>query len=521
MAVAGRRAELLVGLAAIVLRLVHNGAMMASPLYQYPLGGHVVFLDQAEAIAGGALVPAHAFTDNSPLFPYLAALVFLVAGGRDLLVLRLVGILCDAVTAMLVVRIAGRRFGSTAGIVAGLLYAFYAPAVFFAAELIYIPYALLCCTIAVAWLVGRASAGRMLGAGVAYGLAVGLMPSLVAGVPLLTLVAAMRARAGRVVLAAAALAGVAVAIAPVTALNYAASGRFVLLTMSSGHAFYLGHNPQARAGYFLPDTVGAVQAANRGSIFDSMHRIAEETEGHPIPDEEVSGWYFRKAVAHMVVNPGTELRLFLSRIAAFVNWFEATTYADFYFQRERSPLLRLLPTFTLLFPLAMLGLVQVSLRRELPLLFVPITSLASVLAFFYLARFRMPAIPFLCCFAGRGVAGLLATRKRKRSAAWAGAALVVAIALVVVSWPMVVVDTSNEWNKEGAVLMALKRYPDAESAFLNAAGQNPGNPYAYLNLERVYTAMGKPERATEVRAVADALTAAQQQGIQFGRDLAK
>jgi len=519
--VAGRRAELGIGLAAVVLRLVHNGAMMSSPLYQFPLGGHVVFLDQAEAIAGGALVPAHAFTDNSPLFPYLAGLVFLAAGGRDLLILRLVGILADAVTAVLVTRIAGRRFGSTAGIVAGLLYAAYAPAVFFAAELIYVPYALLCCTAAVAWLVGRVSPGRMVAAGVAYGLAVGLMPSLVVGVPLLAVVAGMRRQTGRVGLAAASLAGCALAIAPVTALNYAASGKLVLLTMSSGHAFYLGHNPQARAGYYLPDRVGAVQAANRGSIFDSMRRIAEETEGHPIPEDEVSSWYLRKAIGHIVANPGAELRLFGSRLAAFANWFEATTYADFYFQRERSPLLRLLPTFTVLFPLAMLGLLQVSLRRELPLLFIPLTSLASVVVFFYLARFRMPAVPFLCCFAGRGVAGLFATRKRRRTAAFAGAAAVLAVGLVVASWPMVAIDTSNEWNKEGAVLMALKHYPDAESAFLHAAAASPGNPYAYLNLERVYNAMGSPERAQEARTVADALTAGQVQGEQFKLELGK
>jgi tetratricopeptide (TPR) repeat protein len=86
---------------------------------------------------------------------------------------------------------------------------------------------------------------------------------------------------------------------------------------------------------------------------------------------------------------------------------------------------------------------------------------------------------------------------------------------------MVVIDTSNEWNKEGAVLMALKRYPDAESAFLHAAAASPGNPYAYLNLERVYNAMGSPERAQEARTVADALTAGQVQGEQFKEELGK
>src|SRR5262245_17086030 len=100
MAVEGRRVELVVGLAALVLRLVHNGAMMGLPLYQIPLGGHVAFLDQAERIAGGAFVPERAFTENSPLFPYLLAAVFAVAGGRDLLLARLLGIAADTVTAV-------------------------------------------------------------------------------------------------------------------------------------------------------------------------------------------------------------------------------------------------------------------------------------------------------------------------------------------------------------------------------------------------------------------------------------
>src|SRR6185369_5723311 len=145
----------------------------------------------------------------------------------------------------------------------------------------------------------------------------------------------------------------------------------------------------------------------RGSIFDSMHKIADEIAGRPLPDEEVSSFYFGKAWEHVRTHPDTELGLLASRLAAFANWYEATTYADFYFQRERSPLLRVTPAWTLLFALAVLGLAQGSLRRELPLLLFPLVSLASVLVFFYLARFRMPAVPFLCCFAGRGVAWLV------------------------------------------------------------------------------------------------------------------
>jgi hypothetical protein len=307
----------------------------------------------------------------------------------------------------------------------------------------------------------------------------------------------------------------------VTALNYAASGKLVLLTMSSGHAFYLGHNPQARAGYYLPDRVGAVQAANRGSIFESMHRIAEEAEGHAIPDDAVSTYYFGKAWQHIVANPGFELRLLATRLAAFCSWYEATTYADFYFQREESTVLRVLPTFTVLFALSVLGLLTVRLRRELPLLLFPLTSLASVLVFFYLARFRMPAVPFLCCFAGRGVASLVASIRRRRMGRLVSHAVAAGLALVVASWPMVAADTSNEWNKVGTLYLAMKRYPDAETAFERAAAANPASPFPYLNLQKVYDATGATERAREARAMADGLMAGEGAGEQFRQGLAR
>jgi 4-amino-4-deoxy-L-arabinose transferase-like glycosyltransferase len=521
MAGEGRRTELVVGLAALALRLVHNGAMMDLPLYQIPLGGHVAFLDEAERIAGGALVPERAFTENSPLFPYLLAAVFAVAGGRDLLLARVLGIAADTVTAVLVTRLANRRFGVTAGAIAGLLYAGYGPAVFFAAELIYIPYALLCATAAIVCLTGGPpTMRRMLATGVLYGLATGFMPSLLAGLPLLALLVAVEGGGGWVRRSAAAVAGVALAIAPVTALNYAASGRLVLLTMSSGHAFYLGHNPQARAGYYLPDRVGAVQAANRGSIFDSMHRIAEETAGRPMPPDEVSGFYFRKAVEHVTAAPAAELRLAASRLAAFANWYEATTYADFYFQRERSVVLRVLPGFSVLFALAVLGLAQARLRRELPLLLFPVVSLASVVLFFYLARFRMPATPFLCCFAGHGIARVIARVREPLGARFAVTVVAAGLAFMVASRTMVVPDTSNEWNKVGTLHLALKQYDAAEADFRQAATANPASPYPYLNLARVYDATGAVERAAEARAIAEGLAAGKRDGERFRAGLA-
>jgi len=517
-------AALLLALLGLVIRLTHNAALLDSPLYWHPLGGHTVFLKTAAAsLAGDWLPGGRPFTDNSPLYPYLLALQWRVVG-QNYLLTRFFSIVADSATVALVTLLGARHFGRRAGIAAGLVYACYAPAIFFSTELIYTPYAVLLSTAAAWWIESRRSAS-VLAAGLATGLAIDLMPSLVLGVPLVVATPFVIGRtrppiAGiRPLLRSALIAAtIAAAIAPVTLANWKTSGHFVLLTTGFGHAFYIGHNPLAAAGYELPNRIGPVTFANRGSIFDNMKTVASTIEGRELTDLEVSPWFTRKALAHIRAEPRFELTLAAKRVAALANSYEATTYGDFYFSRELSPLLRAGLTFDLLLPLAMLGAVGLGMRRRFALLTPIAVGVATVLTFFYLARFRMPMVPMLCVFAGQGAVRLLDIL---RARAWRPAAVRVAVAAALVAFARIAWathDSANEWNKVGAVLMSLDKLEPAEAAFEHARSENPADPYAYLNLARVYEQRGDASTATEMRRQA-ALHLAGQRGDEFRHEL--
>ena len=501
------RAAGLLALFGFVLRMLHNATMAGSPLYWHPLGGHVVFLKTAAAIHAGDWLPGNRpFVENSPLYPYVLALGYAVFGENYLLT-RVLTMLADAGTIALVTVLATRHFGRAAGIAAGFLYAAYAPAIFFSAELIYTSYAVLLSTAAVV-VVERGSPRSSLAAGILTGLAVDLMPSLALFVPLLLAVPFVlrHARAARG--AACVAAGVVAAILPITAANYLSSGEFVVLTTSTGHSFYIGHNPMARAGYQLPSRIGPVAYGNRGSIFDNMKTVAEAIEHRPFRDTEVSPYYLRKGLAQIAEHPGFEARLALARLAAMLDFFEATTYADFYYQRQLSPILRATLTFDLLLPLALIGLVGVDVRRRFAVLAPILAAFTTVLVFYFLARFRMPMIPSVCVLAGAGVvriANAVRSRAWRPSLAYAATA-VVALAFARITWAPY--DSANEWNKVGAVWLALGKPEAAEAAFFHARAENPHDPNAYLNLGRLYERAGDHARAEAMQRTAAAFQSA-------------
>lgn len=488
-----------VWLLAAILRLLHNEAMLADPLYFNPLGGNLPYLLAAEAIAGGDLVPFEGpLSLNSPLYPYLLAGLYEIVGVNAFHAVRMVTGLLDATTCALVALLAWHRFGPVAGWSAGVAMALYAPLIFFAADLNPVPFTLFLLT---AGLLALDRAERPRGfaaAGLLLGLAAATRPNVLAAGVLAMAVPWTRGIAGPRRAAAAVGLGVALGVAPVTLLNFAASGELVLLTTSAGHNFYIGHNPEAEAQYVLP-------ARLDGDIFRSMKGLAEEVEGRTLRDTEVSGWYLRRGLAHALADPVRELELLGRRALLLVNDFEATTYASFEYQQAYSTVLRRTPTFLVLFALAVPGMLF-CLRRDRLHLWIPVvTAAASVLLFFYIARLRVVMIPALGVFAGAGAAAIVrAVRERKRWGA-AGLVLLVALGASVAALPLLRADTSNEWNKAGGILRLAGDAEGAEAAFARARLENPANADAWLNLAALYDDTGRPGAAEQARARAQGL----------------
>ena len=491
---------LLLALAGVGVRLAHNAAIMESPLYYLPLGGHVPFLDTARQILGGDLLPGdQPFTENSPLYPYILAAEWILSGGPSYLAARFWTILADAGTVAALYVLGSRLFGRGAGAVGAALYAATGSAVFFSTQLVGVSYAVLLITLSQIALLG-AGIGAALVAGLLFALAVGLLPTLALGAPLLALAPLVMRRADPLRRCAAVVLGLVLGIAPVTCSNYLNSGSVVLLTASGGHNFYVGHNPAAAPGYQLPARIDGVPVSKRGSTFDAMRQVAEQVERRPFAPTEVSAYWMRRAFSYMAEHPAAEAKLLLRRAGASINSHETTTYDDYAYQQELSAALRYALPFGIVLPLAALGILSVSGRRAYPLLVPVVAAFASTIVFFYISRLRAPALPSLCLFAGHAVFVLAAFVRRGRWYRTATASAALAALLVVCNVRLVNADSSNEWNKVGIAFRLQGELEQAERAFLRARQENPRNGNTYMNLGALYEQRGDAERASTAYA---------------------
>lgn len=482
---------------ALVVRLIHNNYMLENPLYYMPLGGHLPSLEMAEKIAAGDILPFdRPFSQNTPLYPYILALEYLFTGTGNLFAARLFGIMVDSLTCAMIAVLATRHFSLFAGLVSGMITAFYGPMIFYSAELIVVPYTLFFVTLGILLLDMNGGIRLYMLSGLILGLAVGTRPDLIIlAIPVIC-VSCVMINKGRIMKTLSLSAGILIAIMPISMANYAVSGKFILLTTSAGHNFYIGHNPSSTAGYTLSESLD-------GDIFLNMKRLAEKTEGKEFADNEVSQYYFKKAMGHIINDPIHELRITGKKALAAINDHEATTYADYYFQEEFSPVLRYSIGLGMLFPLAALGII-VYYRRYL-LLTPVVASFLTIIMFFYVARFRMPAIPFLAIFAGGAVSAMIDyIRDLKKIRILVSFILVVCFFLIS-NIKLVEVDSSNEWNKAGVVLRVNKKYEEAEKALLRARQENPSNPNTYLNLGVLYNIMGDTEESKKMYSIGERL----------------
>jgi tetratricopeptide (TPR) repeat protein len=238
--------------------------------------------------------------------------------------------------------------------------------------------------------------------------------------------AALAERTGR---AAAFLAGVALALAPVALRNGLVGGDFLPTTSQGGVNFFIGNNPRAD-GTYRPIVPGKqIPELERRE----PARIAEQVLGRPLTPAGVSRYWLHRALAWARSHPGDFLHLTLRKLGLFWSWYEWPDAVDYYYLRGLSPVYRLpLLEFGGVTLLAALGLGFLgsgrerrrppALRRLAPALVFAGAWMVSTVAFFLFARYRLPAVPALLLLAALPVAALVesvAAWRRERTAATA------------------------------------------------------------------------------------------------------
>jgi 4-amino-4-deoxy-L-arabinose transferase-like glycosyltransferase len=489
------------------LRLAYLGELSSDLFFHHPIIDARLNVEDARYLREVSwLGPPEPYW-KPPLYAYVLALL-----GDGAWLPRLLNVALDAASLVLVAGLGRRFFSARVGLAAAAVLALEGALVYFTGELVSASLTACLLLLAVraavwAWDAppGARAPLRWLGAGAACGLLALARAEGLLLLPAVALAASWR-RPRRLGLAAAALAGGVLVVAPVTARNAARGGDAVLVSANGGINFYIGAAPEhhgmvgVRPG---PDWERLIREPESAGILRSGARA--------------SGWYTRAALARMADAPG-EAAAHLARKVALV-WYgwEAPSNRDLYHTRRASTVLAALLwdapplylPFGLLAPLALAGAALVVRRRHRAWPLVALVALltATTAAFFVTARFRAPMVPFVALLAafaaGEAAAAWRAGRRRELVRAAAGA-LALAVAC---NWPGAFaagrahyarrIDAEEHFFR-GTVLFAEAGRPaEAEVELERAAELEPRSAQTLLNLAQARLARGNAAGAAD------------------------
>jgi tetratricopeptide (TPR) repeat protein len=393
-------ALLMVMALAAALRIGYTLASRKSPFFDH-LDLDSRFYDLwAKEIASGDWVGDDVFF-MGPLYPYFLAVVYKVAG-PSLLLVKLVQAVLGSLTAGMTYLLGKRCFGTTAGLVAGFVAALYVPFIFYDTSILFPVLATLLNTTALYFLYRGVCAGddkSFLVGGLFAGLSAAGNASILAFGPLAVVFLfvygkiPLARRLRRVVLF---VVGVAVVVTPITVRNGVVGGDFVPLTSNAGLNLFIGNNEKSTGAYVKPDGLDVYTDPSGRSI-------AEAALGRDLKPSEVSGYWRGRAVEFVRANPARSASNLVRKAFLFWSVYEIPQIEHLPFEKRYSWLLRIpSPTYGIVCPLGLLGmLLALRKRKHAWLLFLFVISYsATIVAFFVVARYRLPMVPALMIFAG-------------------------------------------------------------------------------------------------------------------------
>lgn len=443
----------------------------------------------------------------TPLYPYLLAVVMSVTG-EDLFVIRILQHAAGLAAIVFLYRSADLLWNRRAAFFTALIAGVYGPLLFF-------PNLLLVETVKILFLTGAlfavlkarsTSSLRWWGvAGLFLGGAILCRPTdalVLSGVVIWIFtfsgIGGPRWKPAVIVTAAAIL-----VILPVTIRNIVVTHEPTLITTNAGLNFYLGNNPKAVGIYY---NVDGLDLAN-----DPDGRIYLETStGRSFTPSEASSMWMQRSREYIATEPVSFAGLMARKALLFFHASEIGQlgYNYQFIGTRYVPVLRFLPPFLFLFPLALAGAVLLRRRWKddsLVTLFFAAEFL-SVILFFVTDRYRLSAIPFMLLFAGAGIDtawNLWSTGKKKELSVAGIAALAAFLLATVVNVPLAQ-DDAMEHEYLGMYHMDRKQYEPAIREFRSAvavketfsAHNNLGNVLAAIG--NIPAAMREYQRAMEI-----------------------
>ena len=502
------------------MRLIVAAALGRLPLVRTPRLDSFEYLSWARRIAAGDF-SWPAVSPHGPGYPFfLAGLLTLGSGslGAAIAVQATVG----ALTAALIAITAREWFGSRAGLLAGLIYAVYGPAVYIDTALVAEGLLLALLALALVMLAREpVTRARAAAAGAALGAAALVRPTAlaIAAACAAWLVLRDRASGGRVplqpgrvggptraIVLAGWFAGACVlVVAPALAKSWSVSHSLAVQGYG-GLNVYIGNSPNhdGRALFRLGAEWDALNAeASRAGISD------------PTAQDR---YYLSKTVTEIAQQPIGYAKLLARKALWMVQAEESRDSHSYYFFTEQSQVMRLLPRWALLFPLACVGFFVLArlkpsryetsdgvvARRLQPsgaslLVFYGVAAAATPVLLVVGTRYRMPVVPALAIAAAVGLAAIVDAVSARRTREL-GICAAVAIAAAAVSHLLSDPRNRNvaeEWAFTGSSLISERDLAGAEAAYRRALALDPESGLAWDGLGLAQYDAGRLREARE------------------------
>jgi Flp pilus assembly protein TadD len=509
---------------AIALRLLHLVQLRRAPFFDLLVGDASAYDAWARRIAAGDWLGSEVFY-QAPLYPYLLGAWYALAG-PGLIPVRILQATLGALACALVTVAAGRIFGRRAGIAAGLLFACYGPAIFFDALLqksVLDALLVSLLLLLVSLLIERPSGARCLWTGVTLGLLALSRENALVLLPVILVWLWLRTRRALVPVLLAA-AGVAAVLAPVALRNRAIGGELLLTTSQLGPNLYIG-NHEGATGTYVPLRYGRGSASyERGDAVE----LAEAALGRRLSPAEVSRYWRDRALTWIADHPGAWLELQGWKLLLAWSAEESMDTEDLDTHADWSRPLRwtaAVSHFGVLAPLALLGIWWTRARwRELWVLHASIVAyVASVVAFYVVARYRYPLVPMLAPFAGAALAELPGRWRRGPNRERIRAFAILGVAVLVTRGapgsPAIRRALTN--YNYGRALQSEGRTEEAMALYRLVLELDPANAGAHTNLGVLCAERGEREAALlHFRAAAESAPDEPRNHANLGAELA-
>jgi tetratricopeptide (TPR) repeat protein len=447
--------------AALAIRLEAWRELAPIPLFRTPQLDSREYLDWASRLAAGnwswPSPPPH-----GPGYPFFLAACLRLLGGID--AARFVQALGGSLDCVLVALLAKRFFGPTAATISGLLLAFEGPIVFHDVSIL--SESLLLPLSTGAFLICLDS--RPLRAGAAGALAAAatlVRPTALILLPIVAATLAHRSdsrKKGRLAVLIC-LAATGLVLLPGAVANRRATGTLLLVQGHGGLNFYIGNST---AGTGLP-------TARPGAGWETLETEAARHGKRSAGEQD--RYYIQKGLSEIAQAPVLYAGLLGQKLLWTFQADEIRETFSFSFFASQAPLLSWLPGFSWILVLALPGIFDAAQRRPRPVLLLAWVGATAATCVLLLtsSRYRLPMLPPLAIFAGRGSVFLFESFTAGARERLATAGLLAAILTCPLSRHSRSHVFAEEWAASGYALIHEHDLEGADRAFVRAIEEDP------------------------------------------------